>query len=485
MTHALKNHYACASVVNDVHAKLNPTRLAALSMPRSTDELAATVHQASVADKAICVAGGRHAMGGQQFADNGWLIDMRHMNQVREFDQESGLITVQAGIQWPELMRHCVVAQHGQLRQWGIVQKQTGADRLSIGGAIAANIHGRGLGLQPFVQDLVSLKLVDAQGNLHTCSRTENPELFSLVVGGYGLFGIVAEATLQLGPRYKVERVVELLDLAELPAAFQQRIDSGYRYGDFQFSIDPHSADFLSYGVFSCYRPVSADRPIPRGQLRLSKANWQRLLGLAHTDKTQAFREFADFYLQSSGQLYWSDTHQLSLYLDDYHCELDKALNAEHSGSEMITELYVPMRELPGLMAELRETLQALEANVIYGTIRLIRHDTDSFLAWANQDSACVIFNIHTDHTAQGMRTNERVFQQLIDAAIRHGGSYFLTYHRFATDQQLLSCYPQFPEFLYKKQRYDTEGRFQSDWYRQYRHLRLTHTGKVPLLSTG
>ncbi|MEE4379508.1 MAG: FAD-binding oxidoreductase, partial [Candidatus Competibacteraceae bacterium] len=394
-----KNQHDCAApiVVNDIHAKLNPTRLAAITTPQSIDELAVTVRKASADDHSICVAGGRHAMGGQQFADNGWLIDMHHMNQVCEFDQESGLITVQAGIQWPELMRHCVVAQHGHARQWGIVQKQTGADRLSIGGAIAANIHGRGLGMQPFVQDLVSLKLVDAHGTIHTCSRTENPELFSLVVGGYGLFGIVAEATLQLGPRYKVERVVELLDLEELPDAFQQRIDTGYQYGDFQFAIDPHSADFLRHGVFSCYRPVSADRPIPHGQLRLSKANWQRLLGLAHTDKTQAFREFADFYLKSSGQLYWSDTHQLSLYLDDYHCALDKALGVDQPGSEMITELYVPMRELPGLMDELRETLRMLAADVIYGTIRLIRRDTDSFLAWASQDSACIIFNIHTD----------------------------------------------------------------------------------------
>jgi FAD/FMN-containing dehydrogenase len=142
----------------------------------------------------------------------------------------------------------------------------------------------------------------------------------------------------------------------------------------------------------------------------------------------------------------------------------------------MITELYVPMRELPRLMDELRETLRMLAADVIYGTIRLIRRDTDSFLAWASQDSACIIFNIHTDHTAQGARTNERIFRQLINAAIHHGGSYFLTYHRFATDQQLLSCYPQFPEFLRQKRRYDPDERFQSNWYRQYRHLRLTPT---------
>src|SRR2546426_7428665 len=68
-------------------------------------------------------------MGGQQFGSETTLVDMGSMNRVLGFDAARGLIDVEAGIQWPELMRHLVDAQQGAAQQWGIRQKQTGADR--------------------------------------------------------------------------------------------------------------------------------------------------------------------------------------------------------------------------------------------------------------------------------------------------------------------------------------------------------------------
>jgi FAD/FMN-containing dehydrogenase len=84
-------------------------------------------------------------MGGQQFGAETVLLDMRRMNRVIGFDADAGVLEVEAGIQWPELVEHLIRVQRGRSRQWGIVQKQTGADRLSIGGALAANAHGRGV----------------------------------------------------------------------------------------------------------------------------------------------------------------------------------------------------------------------------------------------------------------------------------------------------------------------------------------------------
>ena len=56
-------------------------------------------------------------------------------------------------IQESEIVKHLLPDIKSQVVHVGIVQKQTGADRLTIGGALAANIHGRGLRLQPFVAD--------------------------------------------------------------------------------------------------------------------------------------------------------------------------------------------------------------------------------------------------------------------------------------------------------------------------------------------
>ena len=463
--------------VNDLHSQLNPTRIAKVVDVKRVDDVIRAVRRAKRNGQSISIAGGRHAMGGQQFGTDTILLDMRGLNRILNFDAKEGTIEVEAGIEWPDLMRGYLTLQNGRAEQWGINQKQTGADRLSIGGAIAANIHGRGLTMRPFVQDLLSLLLVDAEGELRRCSRTENPQLFRLVVGGYGLFGVVVQATLQLVPRQKIERIVEMQTIDMLLPAFEERIEAGYSYGDFQFAIDPASDEFLREGVFSCYRPTESHRPIPKEQKRLSKQDWELLLTLAHTDKAAAYRYFVDFYLATTGQLYWSDTLQLSIYLDDYHRKLDEHLYAiGHTqrcerASEVITELYVPRDRLRDFMAAVRDDFRQYDVDLVYGTVRLIERDDESFLAWAKEAYACVIFNLHTLHNAEGIAHSAATFRRLIDMAIAQGGSYFLTYHRYATREQVLACYPNFIEFLRLKRTYDPEERFQSDWYRHYREL--------------
>jgi len=54
---------------------------------------------------------------------------------------------------------------------------------------------------------------------------------------------------------------------------------------------------------------------------------------------------------------------------------------------------------------------------------------------------------------------------------LRSRGSYYLTYHRWATRRQVEACYPQFVDFLRLKRKYDPDERFQSDWYRHYRAM--------------
>ena len=55
--------------------------------------------------------------------------------------------------------------------------------------------------------------------------------------------------------------------------------------------------------------------------------------------------------------------------------------------------------------------------------------------------------------------------------AVQRNGTYYLTYHRYARRDQVLSCYHNFVEFLQLKRKYDPEELFQSDWYRHYRAM--------------
>jgi FAD/FMN-containing dehydrogenase len=458
-------------LVNDIHSQLNPTRVKEIVNISSVADLQRTLRRAAASRTAVSIAGGRHAMGAQQFAEQSMLLDTTRFNRVRSFDRARGIVDVEAGIMWPALVEYLLKEQAGRPKQFGIAQKQTGADRLTIGGALSANVHGRGLKMKPFVGDVESFVLIDAAGNARTCSRTENAELFRLAIGGYGLFGVISTVKLRLVPRQKIQRMVEVRLVDELPQAFEQRIADGFVFGDFQFSVDETSDDFLRKGVFSCYRPVDPATPMPEAQRELGDEDWHALLLLAHNNKATAFDRYSKYYLSTSGQLYWSDTHQMSTYLDDYHVRLDTQLGVKDRATEMITEIYVPRPALPSFMAEVAAKFRTNGVPIVYGTVRLIEQDDETFLAWAKQPYACIIFNLHVVHTAEGRERAAQAFRDLIDMGLKRGGRYYLTYHRHARREQVEAAYPQLPECLRLKRKYDPEERFQSEWYRYYKGM--------------
>jgi FAD/FMN-containing dehydrogenase len=456
------------AVVNDIHSRQNATRVRRIVRPTTVEEVVGTVQSAANEGVPVCIAGGRHAMGGQQFVEDGILLDMGGMDRVLAFDPVRGEVEAEAGIQWPALVGWLHQAQAGATRQWSIAQKQTGADRLSLGGALASNIHGRGLTLRPIVDQVVAFTLIGPDGRRYRCSRQENAELFRLAIGGYGLFGPITSVRLKLAPRRKVRRVVKELRSVDLMPSFRERIAQGHLYGDFQFSIDDGSEDYLRHGIFSCYLPVDAATPIGDDQHGLTGEDWFDLLLLAHTDKRRAVAAYTEHYLSTNGFHYWSDSHQLAPYLDDYHEALDLRLGATCSASEVISEFFVPRDRLVPFLEAARSDLLRHGEDVIYGTVRLIERDDESFLAWARRPWACVIFNLHTELTPEGVDRTDDAFRRLADLAIGEGGGFYLTYGRWATRRQIETCHPRFVGLLRRKVAFDPEERFQSAWYRYF-----------------
>ena len=169
---------------------------------------------------------------------------------------------------------------------------------------------------------------------------------------------------------------------------------------------------------------------------------------------------YVGHYLETSGQVYLSDRHQLATYVPGYHWP---------GSSEMITELYVPRPLLADFLSAAARDMRALDADIVYGTVRLIERDDETVLAWARNPWACVVLNLHVEHTAAGVEHAVVAFRRLIDLALERGGSFYLTYHRLATRRQLLTAYPQLPGFLDAKADVDPGELFQSDWYRWLR----------------
>ncbi len=455
--------------VNDVHTELNPTLVDRVVYPASPEAVAEAIISAGREDKVVCVAGARHAMGAQQFATGGILIDTTALSRVINFNPEEGTVEVEAGMQWPLLVGYLLNAQKEKSNQWGIAQKQT-ADWLSMGGCLGSNIHSQALKMKPFIQDVESFVLIDAEGKERKCSRSENEELFRLAIGGYGLFGIIYSVTLRLVPRQKMERIAEVIRVEELMEAYDKRIADGFTFGTFLYSSDPKSNDFIQKGILVCYRPVDSSEPLPDYKEQPSNEQWINMRYLAHADKEEYFQRLTNHYLSTSGGLFWSDTHQMGLYVKGYHHQLDQMLGTAEA-SDISSEVYIPRTDLLEFLDEVREDFRKNEVDLIFGDIGVLPEDGESFLAYANKPYARFSFHIHTVHSPEGIEHSAEAFRRVIDMVIRRGGSYYLTNHKFATLEQVKACYPQFGEFVRLKKKYDPEERFQSDWYRHYRQL--------------
>ena len=73
------------AIVNDVHSKLNKTRVTKVIDVTSVIDVIEAVKQSKRVGLPIAIAGGRHAMGGQQFATDSILLNMRQLNRIRDF----------------------------------------------------------------------------------------------------------------------------------------------------------------------------------------------------------------------------------------------------------------------------------------------------------------------------------------------------------------------------------------------------------------
>lgn len=133
----------------------------------------------------VAVRSGGHSFPGLSVCDGGIVIDLRSMSQVR-VDREAGTVRAQAGVLLGELDH--ATQEFGLAVPVGSVT-HTGLAGLTLGGGFGWLMRKYGLA----IDQLLSVDLVTAEGDVAHASEAENPDLFWGVRGGGGNFGIVTE----------------------------------------------------------------------------------------------------------------------------------------------------------------------------------------------------------------------------------------------------------------------------------------------------
>lgn len=175
--------------------------------PTNKISLTNVVKECYLSKTPIIPRGMSHSASGQCLSPNGVVIDMKQMNKIHdlEFDGEKGFIMVDAGITWEKVIKACL--EHNAtpeiLTDW---QKLTVGGTISTGGlGFMSHLHG----IQ--ADTVYKLEVVTGKGELVECSPLKNKDLFNLVRGGLGQYGIIATAWIQLKKAPKVMHVHKTL----------------------------------------------------------------------------------------------------------------------------------------------------------------------------------------------------------------------------------------------------------------------------------
>jgi decaprenylphospho-beta-D-ribofuranose 2-oxidase len=152
---------------------------------------------------------------GKSYGDsalNAQVLMTRRFNKLLDYDPRQGLVTCESGVSLAELID--VFLPKG----W-FLNSTPGTKLITVGGAIASDVHGKNHHAQGcFSAAVAALRLMLPDGRVLSCSREENPELFRATCGGMGLTGLILDATLQLQPvhsAYMRETVIRCRNLAE------------------------------------------------------------------------------------------------------------------------------------------------------------------------------------------------------------------------------------------------------------------------------
>jgi len=145
------------------------------------------------------------------------LLSTLSLKRIIGFDRQTGVIECEAGVLLSELLRIIVPAG------W-FFRVTPGIKAITVGGAIASDVHGKNHPTAGcFSNHLISFQLMDGQGQIKTCSRYENTDLFWATCGGMGWTGVVLSAQfslLKISTTVMRQKTVSCPNLEKLFTAF-------------------------------------------------------------------------------------------------------------------------------------------------------------------------------------------------------------------------------------------------------------------------
>jgi decaprenylphospho-beta-D-ribofuranose 2-oxidase len=442
-----------ADLVTD-NGRIYSAQIEQYLQPTSIEALQEQIRQASLAGKTISFAGQKHTQGGHTFCENGIVIDMKSLNKIISIDPHAKLLRVQAGATWEEIQ--------DAINPYGLAVKVMQASNIfTVGGSLSANAHGRDPNYGTLIETVRSILVVKADGSIVTASRAQNSDLFRAVIGGYGFFGAILEAEIELTDNVVYRKHAEIVSTLEYPAYFQKNVQGkkevGLHFARMHLSSSNNLTKVIAISFTEDPSAVSDMTLHPESKIFQNQIKLQLL---RHTSVAKALRGPLEIRTEmkeeiiSRNQAMRPPVKCLSYNSKNY--------------TDILQEYFIPLNRFADFTESLRQTVQEEKINLLNVTIRYVPQDTSSLLPYAKTDSFAFVL-----YVTQGLSDEEkekaiRWTRKLIDAALDCQGTYYLPYQLYATPEQMQKAYPEFLQVVQAKHTHDPRNVFSNIFYQTY-----------------
>lgn len=416
-------------------------------------QLREALAQARARGQRVSIAGARHSMGGHTRLPEQVQLDTSGLSHM-ELEPSGDVLRAQSGARFSDVLRYL------DARGASVQVMQSNSD-FSVGGSLSVNCHGWQPSSPPIAATVSSLRVMLADGSIRTASREHDSELFSLVLGGYGLFGIVLEARLRVTRNQLLSRRTHEVAVADYAARFaSDAARANLAFG--RLAVAP-SARF-ERALLTVYEPVPDAGVLPALAAAPEDLMARTIFrGQVGSDYGKELRWTAERWFGGEGEATGTVTRNQLLSEP-----VAVFQNRAPDRTDILHEYFVPSTKLDSFASRARKLIDQHGADLLNVTLRNVHEDRDAFLRYARTDVFGLVMLFNIERTPAADQKLGNLARDLIDAAIDCGGTYYLPYRPYASPEQFVRAYPMAREFMAKKLRYDPTRLFSNQWYERY-----------------
>ncbi len=396
--------------------------------------------EARSAGRPLCLSAARHSMGGQCIPRMGTALTW-DSGRI-EIDSSARIYRAAAGARWSQII--------AALDPVGLSPKvmQSNHD-FGIAATFSVNAHGWPVPYGPMGATVRSIDLMLPDGEIVTASRSENPDLFGMAMGGYGLIGLILSVEAEAALNQRLTPTFQTMPGGGLADAFATALTDpavSMAYG----RLSVARAEFLRDGLMIAYRPDADQQDLPPAE----GSGWASRAA-AWVYRRQLYREpvkAARWWLEAGLNPRLGGGSTRNSLMNEPVATLD---DRDPTRTDILHEYFVSPERWDDFLTLCREVIPGSYQEMLNVTIRHVGADPESWLSYAPVPRLAAVMSLSQEMSARAEADMARLTRDMIEGMIAIGGSYYLPYRPHARPDQFHRAYPRAAQFAARKRELD------------------------------